>query len=838
MREIIDGGRLRLAIRGILMAAAGGALCAPVHAADPAAAEAGLEEIVVTATRREESVIDIPYSISAISGTTLEEQHVQSLSDLTKLITGISFVDQGPTSRSNFVLRGINANSTDHPSVNTVAPVSTYIGETPLFLSLQIDDLDRVEVLKGPQGTLYGSGSLAGTLRFIPNKPNLDRFEANVEGDVADVAATKQYDHSFSGMLNVPLGAISALRFAAGFEHYAGFINENYIVKLGPPSTAVKSPVGIPVSGDPNNPLFGPMVFTPIQGANTTDRWHTRLSYLLKPGDNLSVLVTYYHQDDLWHGVQAASPYFHGSVDATRANNPFYAPNYPVSFPTGGVVFPQNGPYDTNDSFLLVNHRIADLGAVDVNLDLGFATLTSSTSYYKDRGSDVSDGTGYITRIPQFYGFIPRMVDYETDYDSNKGFVEEIRLVSQKGRALDYVAGVFLQHLIGSNGQNQWIPGQSFYSNLYYTTVQGYSFYGSDYAAYGDRNYIVANTTDFLDRALFGELTWHVTDRWQVTGGARVFKQGFSTNAYSALPYCGSLCGTGILGVTDVVNGYDVNDHIVKLDTSYKLADQLNLYADYSEGFRRGGANGIPITGPFAVNPALLVYTPDKSKNYEVGIKGAAPHIEYTADVFWIDWNNFQLDTQSFLGGYPMAVNGRKARSRGLELSLDGRFGGFGWTLGYAYTDATVAQNFSILDNAGGGQVASIVTGHVGDQLPNAPRNTANLDLNYTHAAPFSSDWSMRWDLAGSYRSATLSQLLNTAPGTPAPFVIEGFEIWSGSVSLHDAHGLHVDLYAENIFNQLGVTGGQDAGEVGIRAAQYYVGRPRTVGIRVGYQMK
>src|SRR6202012_580026 len=118
------------------------------------------------------------------SGAELEENHVQSLADLTRMIAGISFVDQGPTSRSNFVLRGMNANSTDHPSPNTVAPVSTYIGETPLFIPLNIDDLERVEVLRGPQGTLYGSGSLAGTIRFIPKKPDLNGVAASGNGDV------------------------------------------------------------------------------------------------------------------------------------------------------------------------------------------------------------------------------------------------------------------------------------------------------------------------------------------------------------------------------------------------------------------------------------------------------------------------------------------------------------------------------------------------------------------------------------------------------------------------------------------------------------------------------
>ena len=827
--------RLRAAIRFALFAGAIGPLWQPALSSAAEAAEATedtspLQEITVTATRREESVLDIPYSISAVSSADLEQSHVQSLSDLTKLIPGISFVDQGPASRSNFVLRGINANSTDHPSTNTVAPVSTYIGETPLFLSLHLEDLDRVEVLRGPQGTLYGSGSLAGTLRFIPKKPDTTAFSASVEGDVGDVTASDGYDKSFFGVVNIPLSDIAAVRVSAGFQHYAGFINENYIVKLGPASTASKSPVGIPVSGDPNDPTFGPMVFSPLKQANTSNLWQTRAAFLLKPTDALSVLFTYYHQDDRTYGEQAADPNFVGSVDTAPAQNPFYSAGYPVSFPTGGVVFPHNGTYDLNNSFLLENHRQADLGSLDVSYDFGFASVTSSTSYYQDRGNDNSDGTGYITRIPQFYGFIPRMVDYELDHDETKGFVEEARLVSRTHGPIDYVAGLFFQHLMGGNGQTQWIPGQT-----YFGTLAGVP--GANPDTEGDTNYIVANRSDFKDRAVFGELTWHVTQQWQLTGGARFFKQDFSTSSYEALPYCGSpYCGDGPLGVTNSTNGYSVNDHIFKLNTSYKVSDALNAYIDYSEGFRRGGANAIPIDGPFAVNPALGVYTPDKAKNYEIGAKGRFLGMSYTVDYFYINWDNFQLDTQSALGGFPIAVNGPKARSRGVELSLDGEIlPHLTYELGYAFTDAEVAQDFAIQDFGATGLV-SIVTGKSGDPLPNSPRHSATLGLNYTHELPFVSGWSMRWHVNGRYRSSTLSQLVSTDPTVPPPFKIAGFSVWDASVDLASGAAWYIRLYADNVFNQLAVTGGSDAGQVGIRAEHYFVGRPRTVGIHVGFK--
>jgi outer membrane receptor protein involved in Fe transport len=835
---------LRTAIRLALIAGGEGALLvAPAHAA--ANGDSGsLEEVVVTASRRAETILNIPYSISAISGDALDASHVQSLSDLSHMIAGLSFVDQGPTSRSNIVLRGINANSTSATpilgSAGTVPPVSTYIGETPLFLSLHIDDLDRVEVLRGPQGTLYGSGSLAGTIRLIPKQPDPAAFAASVDVDAAQLSVGNGINRSYSAMLNVPLSATAAVRISAGSEHYAGFINENHIVKLGPASTAVNSPVGIPVSGDPQNPLFGPEVFTQVRNANTADVWQTRMSLLLKPNDNFSALVSYYHQDDRTQGVQAVSPYFKGgSVDYPPSQNPFNSPSYPVSFPTGGVVFPANGTYDANDGVLPTNHRQADLGTIDLSYAFGFATLSSSSSYYQDKGSDVSDGSPFIAKTPSLYGFLPRVVDYEEDNDTQKGFVEEIRLVSAPGsHPIDYVVGLFYQHLQGVNGQEQWLPGQTSFGNLAGVP-------GSDQAT-GDVNYIVANSTDFRDRALFGELTWHVSSQWQVTAGARFFKQDFQSTAHSALPYCGPYCGVGIMGVTDVSGGYSTSSHIVKLNTSYKISDALNAYAEYSEGFRRGGANAIPLSGPFEVSSTLLVYQPDKSRNYEIGAKGTLfGNINYTADVFYIDWANFQLDTSSYYGGYPLSANGVKARSKGVEFSLDGQIGPhFRYALGYALTKAQVAENFQILDRLDDGtdNLAAIVSANSGFALPNSPENSATLSLNYTRAAPQILDgWTARVHLDGNYRSSTYSRLLNTIPGAPAPFLIQGFSIWNAAVDLINAHGLEVGVYGQNLFNALGITGGIDPGEAGppptnARAAHYYISRPRTIGLRVGYK--
>jgi iron complex outermembrane recepter protein len=794
-----------------------------------------IDEVVVSATRRDTSIQDIPYSISAISATTLQDNHVQSLSDLTKMIAGVSFVDSGPASRSNIVLRGINANATNQQGnsgpLSTVSPVSTYIGETPLFLSLQIDDLERVEVLRGPQGTLYGSGSLAGTVRFIPKKPDLTGFHASVEGDLSGMEETDQLNRSASAMVNIPITSTTAFRVSAGYQHYAGFIDENYIVKLGAPSTAVHSPVGIPVPADPNNPIFSGLVFSPLQNANDANLWHVRASFLFQPNDDFSALFAYYHQVDDSNGVQAHSPNFGGSVDTPPADNPYYSAQYPVLYPTGGTVFPHNQEYDANDSFLLEQRRHADLASLDLSYSLGFATLNSSPSYYKDVGHNVVDGTGLLTLYPDFYGFIPRMVDYETTSDEEKGFVQELRLVSRSGGKFDYVAGLFYQKIDSTTGEMQWVPGQTYFGGLV-----GYA--GANADTLGDVNVIGSTSTQFKDRAAFGELTYHITDAWQVTGGLREFKQDFSLADSTAFPFCGPACSNidDQLGTTLTEKGYSVKDHISKLNTSYKVSDTLNTYFNYAEGFRRGGANGLPVSGPFAGNPALLVYQPDKTKNFEVGAKGVVEGIRYSAALFYINWDNFQVDATSIAAASQIAVNGGKAHSKGVELEVDGDIiRHLTYQLCYSYARAQVARDFTVYDLDTSGQLVGLVTSKAGDPLPNAPRNSATAALDYTHPAPFSRDWSLRWHLDASYRSATLSQLVSTNPDNPPPFQIPGFSIWDASVNLANSGGLYTSLYVQNLFNALGETGGTDRGVVGIRAEQFYISRPRTVGLKVGY---
>jgi outer membrane receptor protein involved in Fe transport len=233
-----------------------------------------LEEIVVTATRRNTSVLDVPYNISAYSMDQLAQSHVTDLSDFAMMVPGLAYVDPGPRLSGNnneFILRGVNAAGTQGLDVTQFAipTVSTYLGETPVFFNVQTFDLQRVEVLRGPQGTLYGTGSLSGTIRFIPNAPEMGKFTANAVADWSKTDHAGQSNYNFAGVVNLPIGDNVALRVSAGQNRLAGFIDQTNLAVL-------KN--GVPVI---NGPLLGPntaLVTSRQNGTNDSDVTYSRIA--------------------------------------------------------------------------------------------------------------------------------------------------------------------------------------------------------------------------------------------------------------------------------------------------------------------------------------------------------------------------------------------------------------------------------------------------------------------------------------------------------------------------------------------------------------------------------
>ena len=210
--------------------------------------------IIVTAARRSQSLSEVPSNISAVTGEMLENAGVTDLNDFTRLVPGVVMLDEGPRvsgSRNTLIIRGLNANSMtpddDNPS-NTQEAVSTYLGETPMFFPLKLIDIERVEVLRGPQGTLYGSGSVGGTVRIIPNAPDLTAFSAEVSAETSVTDHSGDINYDIYAILNLPLSSTAALRMSGGYQHLGGFIDALGLVQMDRDG---KFDPGTPVLADP-----------------------------------------------------------------------------------------------------------------------------------------------------------------------------------------------------------------------------------------------------------------------------------------------------------------------------------------------------------------------------------------------------------------------------------------------------------------------------------------------------------------------------------------------------------------------------------------------------------
>ncbi len=797
-----------------------------------------LEEVLVTATRREASLLNVPYNISAISKSQMEENRIGEINDLVQFVAGISFVNTGPSNRgrtNTMTMRGITADAVSNNGgfpVSTTAPISVYIGETPLFIPIQIRDIERVEVLRGPQGTLYGSGSLAGTIRFIPAKPDPSSYYAEITGDLASIAVDSgDFNYGTSGLINVPMGESSALRLAAGYQHWGGFIDMNTLVRFDDVSTANNSPIGIPTAANAEDINSAFSILPEKEDVNDADIWYLRASWFWAPSEKANVMLSYFRQEDDVDNIQAHFPDFAGGVtDHIPAGDNPYSPNTAGAFdyPTGGTQFPASKKYNLPRLLEEPSSRTTDLFSLDLEVDMGFASLTSSTSYYEDDQRAIVDVSHSIAQaFGAYYGFMPRLVDKDFTDNYQEGFVQEIRLVSTGDGQIEYVFGGFFQNVKRDDNTIQYIPGQTLYDSL------AFGFHANPQL--GDINFITSYESEFEDKALFGEITWRPNDDWQITAGLRAFWQDFDVDTFSQLPYCGIFCGDNEAGDTVVVGQQSINDQIFKLNSSYQLNSDTMLYATFSEGFRRGGANGIPLSGPFAASRELLLYQPDQSENFEFGVKGKFGKSSYTAAIYYIDWKNLQINDRSAAGGYGLVANGSEARSVGVELEVNGAIGNnFEYRFGYAHIDAEISDSFEVSDNFFGTFVP-IVSTEKGDPLPNTSKNSLSVSLDYS-MPQFLSGWDLRWHINGSYRSDVQSSLVSSIPTDPQPFTVEAFSVWDTSLNWTNDTDTVVSVYIDNIFDELALTGGNATRFAGPRGQSFFIGRPRTVGLRISYQ--
>ena len=716
--------------------------------------------VIVTATGREQAVEDIPYNISTMSGSDLADMNIVDFSKLARTFAGLQLTDRGVrdnTTSARLISRGLNTETSefaDLPFV-TASPVATYIDNTPIFVNLRLNDVKRVEFLRGPQGTLYGSGSLGGTLRFIHNNPDPSEFYARIDSGLSTTEDADGANYTVSGVANMPLSDKVAFRISGGYDFYHGFIDG--------PNRAILGADEIAEPADPSDPLGSAPATRAIKDINDADVTYLHAALRAELNEAWAVQLNYHHQEDSADNrdAQSATP----GVPA-RTTNAYL--NEPLS-------------------------RDLDLFSLDVEGDFGFAKLTSNTSYFETETRAVMDGTGVYDSIG--YLLSPRVTAPIDLNSSGETFVQEVRLISQTQGPVEWLVGAFyLNEEQVALDETDWFRGDGLLGN--YLTAPNDLFLN------------LYRETEFQDTALYGELTYWLNDRWQVTGGARLFRQEFKSYSFFDFPAFGFYPGDP--------NSFDEDGVLFKANTSYEVSETANIYATFSQGFRRGGANSVPTSGPLAEPLGLVSYDSDRVNNYEIGVKGATDDgFHYTAAAYYVDWKDAQIGTLSPVFGYDVAVNGGDAQTLGLELEAGGSITDYlQYSASYAYTDAELDEGFT-----------GYVIGQSGARLPGVSEHTLSgaLDFNY----PLSNGATLLAHVDGSYRSDFVNSVDNTSDIYRE---FDGYSIFAASVGLQFDRW-RATLYAENIFDEEGISAQNDGVANGPLNYVEWVIRPRTIGI-------
>ena len=817
----------------VAMALGGKAM--PVWSADDTAkSNASLEEIVVTATRRAQKVQEIPFNISAISGEDLEKANINDSVEALRSVAGVSMIDRGYRSSgisNGIVIRGINVDTAAQGDVPLAAPptVATYVDNTALFGNFVLKDIDRVEVLRGPQSTLYGSGSLAGNVRYIMTKPDLHGFSGKVSMGYGVTAGSAGDNLNPDLTLNVPLGDTFAVRANIGQIKNAGVVDY--------PNVYVLDAHGDPVvtNGDIVN---AKPVYRYVHDADTVDIKYGRISAYFKPNELFNAQLSYQKQKD---DIGARRQVTEG---VNLVNGGSYA-----DYQFGGIQ-------------LEPSHRDVDLTALELELSLGFATLTSSTSHYSHSGNSISDNSGVYARNGWFayYGSSPRPIAQAQRFYDDSANTEELRLVSNGRNFIDWTAGLYLTDQSYSLGQNSYLVGYVPYMNA--INLYGLAPFSTN------QDFLFRRNQDYKEWAVYGEATFNLQDNLHLTVGGRYFDNKVDVNAIVDVPIYSSPTnppGTAAQNLSD-------NSYLLKANLAWDLSAHSMVYATFSQGYRHAGANAVPTSGKYAESPGYFTFDSDSVNNYELGFKGTTPTLAYSISAYYQDWRNPQLNTATSNWGFFAVINGQSARTQGIELELSGKLTDqLNFNLGYTYADAELtADVYQPAGNFFGSGV--LYTDRIaadGERLPGSAKNVLSASL--THHLNLSHGLELTTVLSGYYQSSTLNSLgdnncltsynaigncrdsPNPASGNYAPASvfsrayaqIGSFQIWNLSATLSKSNW-DASLYAKNLFNEAGTTGvfpyllggsQPDASQNYFgNNSRSYIAQPRTFGVVVGFK--
>src|SRR6266404_2261587 len=699
--------------------------------------QGAIQEVIVTAQKRAANLQDVPFSVSATSQDQIRNSGAGDIVDLARNIAGFTVADLGP-GQSQMAIRGISSGQVIRDQPGLKEQVGVYLDESAISVALftpdlELFDLDRFEVLRGPQGTLFGAGSEAGTVRYITRQPQLGKLEVMTDASFENVSHGD--DGGFArASLNLPFGDTVAARLAAYWHHLPGFIDAIQ------PGGAVE------------------------RAANDGDRSGARLSFLIKPNDVLSITPRIMFQKLDTNGYPRVDLY-------NILGNPYTTTQPAV---TVGSLQQYTQQHDgLTDDFTL--------GDLKVDYSLGPTTLTSITSFTHRNvlvardatqltGSVTFDVFGPVSAPPNPAGV--RTNSPLLDRTHLNVFSQEVRLASNGAQALDWLVGGFFQHVGRRYGQDLPTPG---YDALNASTA---AWPGCPVATpicnfpLGPNPAGLVDTPFFSDLsyrlkqyAAFGEATYHLTNQWAITAGLRYYK----FNEDRLLNFNGVFSAATPVG--GVPGSTDSNGTSPRLILSYKMTDDVTFNAQAARGFRLGGIND-PINVPLCSATDLLVFgnqknwTDEKTWNYELGAKTQWMDRRVTLNIsaFYSDIKDLQATTTAGTCSSRIVFNVPTARSEGIEAELFARPNA-NWDFGVSATVIDAKLTSSVVSTLPNG--TQVVVGGLadGNRLPTAPKTQAVGSVGYTLPLPLPGSADFFANFTIQYVGSSFSQFENEQPG-------------------------------------------------------------------------
>ncbi len=604
-----------------------------------------MQEVVITAEKRNSTVQETPESIEALSGQDLQARGVPSLAELAEGTPGVSLKSEGP-SQTEIEMRGMTS------SGGNSATVGFYLDDIPLtgpagaqnghvVIDPDLYDLNRIEILRGPQGTLFGSGSMGGTVRLITNQPDLLQFQSTAQSILSGTDGGG-FNHSDNLMVNLPvINDTLALRLVGTENYTSGWIDR---------IVAYPYPV---VGGNPDGTVRGDVEGAPIEeqypGSNAYQLYAARVTLLWKPTESLSVTPGVFRETSTQNGISA-----YDSVPGTEAH---YQP------------------------FDIAEPLTDEITAYSLNVNYSFTRfeVTSSTAQWSRRSTQIEEasenfndpltGVTYASNYglpnPGYYGPSGSGPEYGFEDDPSRQFSEELRLSSTGNGSLTWVTALYYSHFYSVWTFNGTTPNYSAYMDL-----------GTLERATTPNWFDALSPTALSQYAAFGDATYALTDKIKVDVGARVNHYDYRFS--SCISGWGSALGAATPSCSGLIT-QSANSFNPKFDLSYTFSPDLLGYGTVANGFRPGGGNAVyPTTGPvWGAAFAAMNYTsakwpssyqPDSVWSYEIGEKARLwdRRLTVNASLYYEDWRHIQLE--AYPDDWALNINGNYASIYGGEI--------------------------------------------------------------------------------------------------------------------------------------------------------------------------